>query len=84
MKRRSFTDTPPTFDAARINHLRVDKYSTVMVDQSRYSVPDHLVGEMVKVKSLFLLKDPMLLSGRENGRAPPSSDVMSDCSLEHM
>ncbi len=40
----------PAFDAARINHLRVDKYSTVMVDQSRYSVPDHLVGEMVKVK----------------------------------
>ncbi|MCD8503160.1 MAG: IS21 family transposase [Bacillaceae bacterium] len=40
----------PAFDAARINHLRVDKYSTVMVDQSRYSVPDHLVGEKVKVK----------------------------------
>jgi len=40
----------PAFDAARINYLRVDKYSTVMVDQNRYSVADHLVGEMIKVK----------------------------------
>lgn len=42
--------TRPPFDAARIVYPRVDKYSTVMVDQNRYSVPDHLVGEMIKVK----------------------------------
>ena len=41
---------PPMFDAARIENLRVDKYSTVMIDQNRYSVPDHLVGQMVMVK----------------------------------
>lgn len=40
----------PPFDAARVVHPRVDKYSTVMIDQSRYSVPDHLVGEVLKVK----------------------------------
>ncbi|YCJ45760.1 IS21 family transposase [Schinkia sp. CFF1] len=38
------------FDAARITYPRVDKYSTVIVDQNRYSVPDHLVGELLKVK----------------------------------
>lgn len=42
--------TRPPFDAARIVYPRVDKYSTVMVDQNRYSVPDHLVGEVLKVK----------------------------------
>lgn len=41
---------PPMFDAARIGHFRVDKYSTVVVDQNRYSVPDHLVGRQVMVK----------------------------------
>lgn len=47
----------PRFDAARVNYCRVDKYSTVIVDQNRYSVPDHLVGEqlMVKVYSTQLL-----------------------------
>lgn len=42
--------TRPPFDAARIVYPRVDKYSTVVVDQNRYSVPDHLVGEVLKVK----------------------------------
>jgi hypothetical protein len=28
----------------------VDKYSTVVIDQSHYSVPDHLVGKLIKVK----------------------------------
>jgi len=40
----------PAFDAARIEHPRVDKYSTIRIDQNRYSVPDHLVGEQVLVK----------------------------------
>lgn len=40
----------PPFDAARVVHPRVDKYSTVTIDQSHYSVPDHLVGEVLKVK----------------------------------
>lgn len=40
----------PMFDAARVVHARVDKYSTVVVDQSHYSVPDHLVGKLIRVK----------------------------------
>lgn len=40
----------PMFDAARIQHPRVDKYATVVIDQSHYSVPDHLVGQKVMVK----------------------------------
>ncbi|WCK53272.1 IS21 family transposase [Aneurinibacillus sp. Ricciae_BoGa-3] len=46
-----FLPLPPPFDAARIQNVRVDKYSTVVIDQSHYSVPDHLVGEIVKVKA---------------------------------
>lgn len=38
------------FDAARSVHARADKYSTVVVDQNHYSVPDHLVGKQVMVK----------------------------------
>lgn len=40
----------PMFDAARIVYPRVDKYSTVVVDQNRYSVPDHLVGQKIMAK----------------------------------
>jgi hypothetical protein len=28
----------------------VDKYSTIVIDQNRYSVPDYLVGEVVRMK----------------------------------
>lgn len=45
-----FLPLPSPFDAARIQNVRVDKYSTVVIDQSHYSVPDHLVGEIIKVK----------------------------------
>ena len=41
---------PPPFDAARVINGRVTKYSTVIVDQNYYSVPDHLVGEMIRIK----------------------------------
>ncbi|MGY0695025.1 IS21 family transposase [Virgibacillus sp. FSP13] len=40
----------PAFDAARIANVRVDKYSTVVIDQNHYSVPDHLVDKVVKAK----------------------------------
>jgi len=40
----------PPFDAARVIYGRVDKYATIMVDQNRYSVPDHLVGESIMIK----------------------------------
>lgn len=40
----------PMFDAARLQSARVDKYATVVVDQSHYSVPDTLVGRYVQVK----------------------------------
>ena len=41
---------PPKFDAARTVYARADKYATVVVDQNHYSVPDHLVGQLVMVK----------------------------------
>lgn len=50
IEKKALLLTRPPFDAARITELRVDKYSTVVVDQNRYSIPDHLVGEFVKVK----------------------------------
>lgn len=37
----------PPYIASRITESRVDKYSTISVDQNRYSVPDHLVGRFV-------------------------------------
>lgn len=49
-ERPLFLRLPDPFDAARCQNARVDKYATVVIDQSHYSVPDHLVGEQVKVK----------------------------------
>lgn len=40
----------PLFDAARTENVRVDKYSTIIIDQSHYSVPDHLVNKLIRVK----------------------------------
>jgi len=41
---------PARFDCAIIDQARVDKYSTIACYTNRYSVPDHLVGEMVDIK----------------------------------
>lgn len=49
-EREGLLPAPPMFDAARVLYCRADKYATVAVDQNRYSVPDHLVGEQVMVK----------------------------------
>ena len=49
-EKENFLSLPHPFDAARIQNVRVDKYSTVVIDQSHYSVPDHLVGKIIKVK----------------------------------
>ena len=38
------------YEAARMELLRVDKYSTIMVDSCHYSVPDRLVNKIVKCK----------------------------------
>ncbi|MFP4048231.1 MAG: IS21 family transposase [Bacteroidales bacterium] len=38
------------FDCAIIDQARVDKYSTIACYTNRYSIPDHLVGEMVDIK----------------------------------
>ena len=40
----------PKFESCAYSENRVDKYSTIMVNQSHYSVPDTLVGKMVSVK----------------------------------
>lgn len=49
-ERPALLPAPPLFDAARVLYGRVDKYATIMVDQNRYSVPDHLVGETIMIK----------------------------------
>lgn len=41
----------PKFDSCIYSENRVDKYSTIMVSQNHYSVPDTLVGKMVSVKT---------------------------------
>ena len=40
----------PLFDSAKVEELRVDKYSTIVVKCSHYSVPDKLVGKIILVK----------------------------------
>lgn len=49
-ERTALLPAMPCFDAARVLYGRVDKYATVTVDQNRYSVPDHLVGESIMIK----------------------------------
>jgi transposase len=41
---------PPQFDCATLEQSRVDKYSTITCSTNHYSVPDHLVGQMVDIK----------------------------------
>lgn len=48
--RKELLPLPSAFDAARILHARVNKSSTIVVDQNYYSVPDHLVGKKIFVK----------------------------------
>ncbi|MBC2580843.1 IS21 family transposase [Clostridium sp. DJ247] len=40
----------PLYETAAIADLRVNKYSTIMVDSCYYSVPDDFVGTMVRCK----------------------------------
>lgn len=40
----------PLYETAAISDLRVNKYSTIMVDSCYYSVPDNYVGTMVRCK----------------------------------
>jgi len=40
----------PKFESCLISEHRVDKYSTIMVSQNHYSVPDTLVNNIVTVK----------------------------------
>ena len=41
----------PKFESCMYSDNRVDKYSTIMICQNHYSVPDTLVGKMVNVKT---------------------------------
>lgn len=40
----------PKYDTATVKEFRVDKYSTVNINECRYSVPDHLVGKFILCK----------------------------------
>lgn len=41
---------PSPFDCCDIEQGRVDKYATVTIGGNRYSVPDHLVGNILTIK----------------------------------
>lgn len=41
---------PSPFDAAELVECRIDKYSTVVIKQNHYSVPEGHVGKWIKVK----------------------------------
>lgn len=47
---RHMKTVPPSYDAAQLNRLRVDKYSCIKVDTNWYSVPEGHVGGMLDVK----------------------------------
>ena len=49
-EKRFLLPNMPKYDTARVEELRVDKYSTISVDECRYSVPDKYVGEFVFTK----------------------------------
>lgn len=49
-ERKYLIPAMPKYDAARTATLRVDNYSTIIIDECRYSVPDDLVGEYVFAK----------------------------------
>jgi len=40
----------PSYDNARLEELRVNKYSVININENKYSVPDALVGKFVTVK----------------------------------
>ncbi|HUU40968.1 MAG TPA: IS21 family transposase [Desulfatiglandales bacterium] len=50
VERKYLLPLPPKYDTARTFERRVNKYSTIEIDSSFYSVPDCYVGEFVFVK----------------------------------
>lgn len=40
----------PKFECARLSNLRVDKYSTIIIDNCHYSVPEEYTGKMITAK----------------------------------
>jgi len=49
-EQRHLLPNHPMFESCIYSENRVDKYSTIIVSQNHYSVPDTLVGKMVNVK----------------------------------
>ena len=41
----------PPFESCTVSECRVDKYSTITCSQNHYSVPDDLVGKILKVRA---------------------------------
>jgi len=41
---------PQAMECAELKYLRVDKYATICMAQNHYSVPDNLVGKILRVK----------------------------------
>jgi transposase/transposase-like protein len=41
----------PLFESSTLSYLKVDKYSTIIVDRCHYSVPDQFTGKVITVKA---------------------------------
>ena len=73
---------PPKFECCVRTDNRVDKYATVVVNQSHYSVPDKLVGKMVAVKmytdtiSIFYEGNMVAKHSRSHKRSEWVIDIM--------
>ena len=44
------TKLMPSYDSAKVEELRVNKYSVISINENKYSVPDALVGKFVTAK----------------------------------
>ncbi len=49
-ERKHLNPRLPLFESCITKEYRVDKYSTVVINQNHYSVPDNLVGQMLLAK----------------------------------
>ena len=49
-RKKIYLPDMPLYETATIQDLRVNKYSTIMVDSCQYSVPDNFVDRMLRCK----------------------------------
>lgn len=49
-EKKSLLTLMPAYESAKMMQLKVDKLSTIMYKQNKYSVPDYLVGKYINAK----------------------------------